>query len=374
MHLTLCLTENCTLHCAYCYAGPKRTVTMSRDTVLAALDFALAGNPSETEKFTIGFFGGEPLLEWDLLRWAHAQSVDKTKAKNIAPAFTLTTNLTLLSQEKADWLLAEKFYLGLSLDGTAAAHDALRIYPDGNGSHAECVAALRRVAGRGASAKIICVVHPRNVALLAESVEWIASEFGFEISLNPDFTASWQAADLATLAEQYARIGDFYIARFRAGHPLRINVIDGKIITHLKGGFEECDKCRMGDREIAVSVRGNLYPCSRLVGGDDNLALRLGDVWRGLDPATFTRLVMRRGNANPACAECPVARRCMNWCGCVNYMDSGDVGLAGGFTCFHEKLAIKTADHCADTLWAERNPAFVERFFHRRNANRPVGV
>ena len=365
MHLTLCLTENCTLRCSYCYAGPKRAVAMSRDTVLAALDFALADGRSETEKCTVGFFGGEPLLEWDLLRWAHEQAIAKAAAKGVSPAFTLTTNLTLLSQDKADWLIAQNFHFGLSLDGTAAAHDAIRVYPNGDGSHAECVRAMRRVAGRGASGKIICVVHPRTVALLAESVEWMASEFGFEIGLNPDFTASWDAAALAALSEQYARIGDFYVARFRDGRPLRINVIDGKIITHLKGGFEACDKCRMGDREIAVSVRGNLYPCSRLVGGDDNPGLRLGDVRKGFDLAALTRLMARRGNANPSCAACPVAQRCMNWCGCVNFMDSGDVGLVGGFTCFHEKLAIETADRCADTLWAERNPTFLERFFHR---------
>ena len=369
MHLTLCLTENCTLRCAYCYAGPKRPVAMPRDTVLAALDFALEGErPREPQKYTVGFFGGEPLLEWDLLRWAYSQAVEKAKTKDVSPCFTITTNLTLLSQEKADWLIANNFHLGMSLDGTAAAHDTIRVYPDGTGSHADCVRAMRRIAGRGASGKIICVVHPRNVAWLAESVAWIASEFGFDIGLNPDFTASWDDTALATIAEQYARIGEFYVKRFRDGHPLRINVIDGKIITHLKGGFEDCDKCRMGDREIAVSVRGNLYPCSRLVGGDDNPDLLLGDVWKGVDPAAFMRLMARRGNANPSCAGCPVARRCMNWCGCVNYMDSGDVGTAGGFTCFHEKLAIETADRCADTLWAERNPAFLKRFSLVRHA------
>ena len=367
MHLTLCLTENCTLRCAYCYAGPKRAVVMERGTVLAALDFALARTRVEAEKFTVGFFGGEQLLEWELLQWAHSQAFEKAKAKGVSPAFTLTTNLTLLSQEKADWIIAKDFHIGMSLDGTAAAHDAIRVYPDGSGSHAECVRAMHRVAGRGASGKIICVVHPKTVALLAESVEWIASEFGFDIGLNPDFTAQWDETALSTLAEQYKRIGEFYVARFRAGRPLRINVIDGKIITHLKGGFEECDKCRMGDREIAVSVRGRLYPCSRLVGGDDNAALRLGDVWNGIDTAAFLRLMARRGNANPACTECPVALRCMNWCGCVNHMDSGDVGIAGGFTCFHEKLAIGTADRASDLLWNERNPSFLDRFFHRKD-------
>ena len=363
MHLTLCLTENCTLRCAYCYAGEKRAVAMPRDTVLAALDFGLSKMVPDAAKFVVGFFGGEPLMEWDLLRWAHGQAQQKAAAKGVATAFTITTNLTLLDQEKADWLLAEDFHIGMSLDGCAAAHDAIRAYPNGVGSHADCIRAMRLLAGRGASGKIICVVHPRNVALLADSVEWLATEYGFEIALNPDFTARWDSDALAVLAAQYARIGEYYIARFRAGRPARISILDSKIISHTIGGFEDCKKCRMGEREFAVSVRGELYPCSRLV-GSENPELRMGDVWQGFDSATFSRLLARRGNDNPACAECPVSRRCMNRCACVNFMDSGDIGRVGGFTCFHEKLAIKTADHCAEVLWSERNPAFAKRFFN----------
>ena len=362
MHLTLCLTENCTLRCAYCYAGPKRAVSMPRDTVLAALDFGFAKMAPDAAKLDVGFFGGEPLMEWDLLRWAHEQAREKAAAKGVKTGFTLTTNLTLLDKEKADWLLANDYHIGISLDGASAAHDAIRVYPDGSGSHADCVRAMRLLTGRGASGKIISVVHPRNVAMLAKSVEWLASEYGFEIALNPDFTARWNAAALAELAAQYARIGEFYVARFRAGQPARISGIDSKIISHTSGGFDDCKKCRMGDREFAVSVRGELYPCSRLVGSGDE-TLRMGDVWQGLDPATFPRLLARRGNDNPACAECPIARRCMNRCACVNHMDSGDIGRVGGFTCFHEKLAVETADRCAEILWRERNPAFMSRFF-----------
>ena len=362
MHLTLCLTENCTLRCAYCYAGSKRAVAMSRDTVLAALDFGLGNMAPDATQFVVGFFGGEPLMEWNLLRWAHKQAQEKAAAKDVKAAFTLTTNLTLLDQEKADWLLAEDYHIGMSLDGHAVAHDAIRVYPNGNGSHADCVRAMRLLTGRGASGKIINVVHPRNVAMLAASVEWLASEYGFEIALNPDFTAQWNTAALAELSDQYARVGEFYVARFRSGRPVRVSTIDSKILSHTNSGFDDCKKCRMGDREFAVSVHGELYPCSRLVGSKAP-ALRMGDVWQGFDLATFSRLLARRGNDNPACAECPVARRCMNRCACVNHMDSGDIGRVGGFTCFHEKLAIETADRCAGILWYERNPAFVKRFF-----------
>jgi uncharacterized protein len=339
---------------------------MSRETAARALDlaFSLAGQTAApSRKLTLGFFGGEPLMEWPLLQWAHGEALARAREHGVALVFTLTTNLTLLDEPKAAWLVGNEIALGLSLDGNAAMHDAFRVYPDGSGSHADCLRALRLLSGRGAKGEIICVVHPATVRHLADAVKELSDAFGFTIAINPDFSAGWDDAARAELARQYNRVGDLILARYRAGAPVSVNVFDGKIITHLLGGYRDCDRCSMGTRELAVAVSGNLYPCARLVGGDDHADLCLGDVRRGLDPAALMRITLRRGNHHPACAACPLQARCMNWCGCVNYVSSGDIGEVGAFTCFHEKTAIAVADRVADALWREQNPAFLSKFY-----------
>lgn len=371
MTLTLCLTHDCNLRCGYCYAGRKVCRAMSRETARAAIRFGVEqtrATAPETAaappRMQLGFFGGEPLLEWDLLRWAHEDAVRQAAEAGVALDFTVTTNLTQLDGEKAAWLCGRRYHLGLSLDGNAAMHDTWRVDSAGRGSHADCIRALAHLASTGVAAELICVVDPRNLRHLADSVEWMAERFAWKIALNPNFAADWNDASLALLTAEYERIGDFYVRRYRDGRPVRINVIDGKIRTHLQGGYRECDRCSMGEQELAVSAAGNLYPCARLVGDDDRAELRIGNVHEGFDSVRRLHFLTHRGNRNAACDGCPVRERCMNWCGCVNYVTSqGRTDHVGPFTCFHEKLSIAVADRIAEALWQERNPAFLRTLY-----------
>ena len=364
MHVTLCLTHDCTLRCAYCYAGNKHKRAMSRETALQAIHFGIERALLEPKKhLTMGFFGGEPLMCWDFLVWAHGETVRCAKAAGVRTSFTVTTNLTLVDKAKADWLVEHGFSLGLSLDGNADMHNHYRVYPDGSPSHADCVRGLKFLTNRGAKGEIIAVYHPVTVRHLFDSVKYLAENFGFMIALNPDFSAEWEDDDLVLLEAQYRAIGEYYLHRYRKGAPIRINWLDGKIRTHLKGGYSDCDKCTMGSGEIAVAASGNLYPCARLVGNDDDEAILLGNVETGYDEAALRRIVSCRGNRNEACHHCPVRHRCMCWCGCVNYVQTGDIGIVGAFNCFHERLSVEISDSIADTLWTEQNPWFIARFY-----------
>lgn len=368
MTLTLCLTQDCNLRCGYCYAGRKERRTMSREVARAGIRFgleqaAIQNTNAAPPRLQLGFFGGEPLLEWDLLRWSHEEAVVQAAQAGVVLDFTVTTNLTLLDADKAHWLRDRRYFLGLSLDGNEAMHDTWRVDAAGRGSHADCVRALAHLRGYDA-AELICVVDPANLRHLADSVAWMAETFDWKIALNLNFAADWDEAALALLTHEYHRVGDVYLRRYRDGHPVRINVLDGKIRTHLQHGYRDCDKCSMGERELAVAASGNLYPCARLVGDDDRPELRIGDVRSGFDALRRLHFLTHRGNRNPACDGCPVRERCMNWCGCVNHVTSqGRTDHVGPFTCFHEKLSIEVADRVAETLWNERNPAFLRAFY-----------
>jgi len=369
MDFTLCLTHACNLRCGYCYAGGKSGRKMTWDTARQAIDFALdhtlnrsqtLGTPKEAQ---IGFFGGEPLMEWHLLQQAATYASERADRDAIALKKTLTTNMTLLDEPKADWLRTHGFYLGLSLDGNAAMHDTLRRFPNNAGSHAIAAQALRFFRGPHPGGEVIVVVDPRNVAHLADSVEWLLAEDIRSISLNPNFYIEWPEPALATWQEASERIGDLVIAQYRAGIPVRINVIDGKIRVHIKEGYAPCDRCGFGDNEIAIAANGNIYPCERIVGDDTNEALRIGNVFTGFDARKRATIVASRGNSVKDCQDCPLLSRCMNWCSCINYATTGAINRVDGLVCHHERMVIGVADRVGSTLFAESNPAFLEKFY-----------
>lgn len=369
INLTLCLTHDCNLRCGYCYAGRKRPVPMKRETAFRAIDFGLKQARKEgaalgkPPKLLIGFFGGEPLLEWELLQACVAYARERVSQGETTLKWTLTTNMTLLTEEKAGWLLEQGFHMGLSLDGNAAMHGVWRKYPDGRNSHADCVPALQWFRGREETASIICVVNPANVGHLTEAVRWMGDACGLDIMLNPDFGARWSESDLATLSTAYEQIGRDVTERYREGRPLVLNVIQSKIASYVKGGYEPCEMCTLGEREIAVAASGNMYPCARLVGDDDKQDLLMGNVFSGMNPEARARLATQRGNRNPKCLSCELRPRCVQWCGCVNYVTSGRTDWVGDFTCFHERLSIRVADEVAETLWNEQNPLFIREFY-----------
>ncbi len=144
MSITLSLTHDCNLRCAYCYAGRKSRVAMSRQTMRRVVEWAVDYHASHKlgRRFVLGFFGGEPLLEWDLLCEADALAECLCRETGLDLRRTVTTNGTLLDEEKARWLMARHYTPGLSLDGPPERHDRFRRRADGSGSYAEAVRAV----------------------------------------------------------------------------------------------------------------------------------------------------------------------------------------------------------------------------------------
>ena len=357
MNLTLVLTHACNLRCAYCYAGSPRPAAMSAETVAQALalGFTTTDGPHQ-----LGFFGGEPLLEWPLLQSATA-SAEAIVGEGLVK--TVTTNATLLTEEKATWLAAHDFYLGLSIDGNAAMHDACRRCPDGSSSHAAAMAGLQAAQKAGLRHQVIVVVDPTNVQHTAESVAYLAACGVRRISLNPNFYDAWSDEAVLRFDQQYAAVAAVMLASFRAGDPVDVTVLGSKIVTRLKNGYACGDRCGFGQHEIAVAPSGRIYPCERLVGEDRAHELCIGTVAEGFDETKRLALLIRKGNHDPECEACGQRSRCMNWCGCINYGTSGSIDSTGPFVCHHEQTLIREADRIADILFHEGNPHFIKTFY-----------
>lgn len=366
LSLTLCLTHNCTLRCRYCYAGRKKQHSMSFETARLGMELAIAEARRMEGAVDLGFFGGEPLLEWDLLRRCYDYMSEHGPTTPAPVRYGLTTNMTLLTPDKLEWLLARDFKLGLSIDGSPAMHNANRRYASGRGSHEAILPALEWVnAHPGLRRECICVVTPSNVHLLAEGVQWLREHFLHgKINLNLDYWSEWTDEQFAVLEEQYAQVMQLTLAAYREGKPLLLTNFENKVFSHLHEQDEGyCERCHVGEREFAVSVDGNIFPCSRLVGRGDDPAITFGHVRTGIDRARQNWLIATRGNRTPACKLCALRRRCMNSCSCSNLAASGLWDQVSPFLCHSEQLLIRAADDVAEALYAERCPAFMERFY-----------
>ncbi len=363
LQLTLCLTHDCTLRCRYCYAGRKYAHAMSRETAERGMDIGLAEAARTGRGVDLSFFGGEPLMEWELLQHCFGYLKQRGAAQGVRVRFGLTTNGTLLTRDRLEWLAERDFLVGLSIDGSPAMHNQNRCYADGRGSHAEVAAALELIQQfPSLRCKIICVVNPANHHLLVEGMQWLHTHHHGNIGLNFDFWSEWSDAQFESLHAQLEQLQQIMLESYRSGHPMRVANFEDKIRNALLPPGKSCAQCRIGEQELAISVDGNFFPCSRLVGEGDSPELTFGHVNTGINRSKQNLLIARRGNATPECKVCALRHRCMNSCGCSNYAGSGYFNRVSPFLCNLEQTLILLTDHLVEQLYQERNESFIRLF------------
>jgi uncharacterized protein len=365
MDVSLVLTHDCNLGCTYCFAGKKDRRRMSEATIDRALALAFA---DDREEVRVSFFGGEPTLEWDTIVATTAKAEAIAAQKNKRLQLCMTTNATRIDRARAAYLRAHDFYLGISIDGTEAAHDATRRKRGGQSSFSQTLAGLHACLFEGVALETISVVDPANVAYLGESVRYLAELGVARISLNPRFSGEWTELGLAAWERGYEAAAAFFVERAERGTPIHINVLSDKMIAHVKGGLAPGDRCTAGRGAVAIAPSGNIYPCARMVGEDHGGAregLVLGHVDRGLDAGRCAVFAAMHAPAetpeviHEGCGGCGIKSRCMSSCACVNREETGEVGVTGGLVCWHEQMAARVADRTAARLYRRRNPTFL---------------
>ncbi len=361
--LTLNLTHACNMACTYCYAGEKTAESMGSETGRAAIDLVLdALGRRGIRSLQIAFFGGEPLMAWGRLVELAEYAASAAPRAGIAVRYQVTTNGTLLNPERLDALARLDADLAISVDGVPAAHDAARPMAGGRASAARVWEALDLALARRPRLSVISVVDPANVGWLGHSIAALADRGVQRIVLNPNYSTRWCSPALDAWRTGYESAAAAYLASYRQGRPLALNVFDDKILLHLGDVGGSLHGCGFGEWDLAVAPSGRLYPCGRAVGADRDPSLWLGDVTSGV----------RRPGRAPArlvadlpepCQRCAHRERCASRCSCANREMTGDPLMPGEVLCWHERMSIPIADRVANTLFAESNLAFMTRFY-----------
>ena len=360
MKLTLSVNHRCNLRCSYCYTGEKFHRPMSLEVAQRAVDFGL--DQADQGFLLLCFFGGEPLLELALMEQVTAYAKTQADDRGIRLSPSVATNGTLLDARRLRLLEQYRFAVQVSLDGCAPAHDATRPFHDGRPSHSRVARNLQRLLAAGFRPCVIAVIDPANVAHLGESFDYLLDLGAHHIYFAPNYSGNWDEAACDRLETALRDLADRYIARFRAGQDVRLDPLNGKVVTHLNRGHRPGDLCKFGEKELAVAPSGRIYPCDRLVGQDEG-TVSIGDLDAGIDEAKRDALVARKNKPDAECAACPLQPRCTHWCGCANFETTGDVGRPSPALCWFQRCFIAEADRVANILFAERNPTFIRRFY-----------
>ena len=285
--LCLHIAHDCNLACRYCFAEEGeyhgRRELMSLETGKKALDFLVAGSGSRVN-LEVDFFGGEPLMNWQVVKELVAYGRSLEKANNKKFRFTLTTNGVLLNDEIMEFLNREMSNVVLSLDGRKEVNDRMRPHRGGKGSYKEIVPRFRKLTqSRGQRNYYVRGTFTRNnldfakdVMHLADlgfeqiSVEPVVAEEGEEYALRPE--------DLERLSEEYDRLAAELLERRKAGRPVNFF----HFMIDLEGGpcvAKRLSGCGSGTEYLAVTPWGDLYPCHQFVGNEEFL---MGNVEEGI--------------------------------------------------------------------------------------------
>ena len=314
---------------------------MSLKTAEKAIDYIFA-RTTEDESVEIGFIGGEPLLEFNLIKEITALIQSHKSFNPNRVSISVTTNGTIFNDEIATFLAKNKIVLCVSCDGPPKIQDKTRKFRNGQGTSRIVEENIRKALLVFPLLPVNAVYSTETLEFLPETVDYLSSIGVRNIFLNLDNSSKWTKKHADQLPIIFNSLCEKYLEYYSRGKPKFINLIDNKITVILRGGYNPFERCRMGTGELAFSTTGNLYPCERLLGSDDGVTNCIGNINEGRFPIKTCKPISSQAT-NEECKECGLSDYCMNWCGCTNYYSTGSYSRVAPFMCAHEKAAINTA-------------------------------
>ena len=347
--LCLHVAHTCNLNCSYCFASQGKyqgdRALMTFEVGKQAFDFLIA-NSGTRKNLEVDFFGGEPMMNFDVVKQlvAYARSIEKEHNKNFR--FTFTTNGVLLDEEVMDFLNKEMVNVVLSLDGRKEVNDHFRKNYAGEGSYDIIVPKFQRlVEKRGGKGYYVRGTFTHNNVDFTNDLFHMA-DLGFtELSMEPvvcppEDPYALTEEDLPKLFEQYEILAKEMIKRKKEGRGFTFY----HYMLDLKNGpciYKRITGCGSGTEYMAVTPWGELFPCHQFVGNPD---YSLGNIWDGVTN-TSVQDEFRSCNAyaRPDCKDCWAKLYCSGGCAANAYNATGSINGIYKYGCELFKKRIECA-------------------------------
>ncbi len=344
--LCLHIAHTCNLNCSYCFASQGKysgeRAMMSYEVGKRALDFLVehSGNRSNLE---VDFFGGEPLMNFQVVKdlVAYARSIEKEKGKNFR--FTLTTNGVLVDDDVIDFANRECSNVVLSLDGRKEVHDRYRVDYAGKGSWENIVPKFQKFveAREGKNYYMRGTFTHANPDFLEDIKEML--DLGFrELSMEPVVAAPGDPSaltqeDMEIVKEQYEKLAELMLQQDKKKDPFTFY----HYMIDLTGGpciYKRISGCGSGTEYMAVTPWGDLFPCHQFVGDDK---FKLGDIWQGVTNHEIQKeFASCNVYAHEECKNCWARLYCSGGCAANAYHATGSIRgvYEAGCTLFRKRM------------------------------------
>ena len=360
--LCLHIAHTCNLNCSYCFASQGNyhgdRAVMSFEVGKQALDFLVA-NSGTRHNLEVDFFGGEPLMNFDVVKQlvAYAREIEKKHNKNFR--FTLTTNGVLIDDDVIDFANREMSNVVLSLDGRKEIHDRFRVDYAGKGSWDRIVPKFQKlVEARGGKGYYMRGTFTHANPDFLKDIQQML-DLGFtELSMEPVVCAPGDPSeltqeDLPIVLDQYEKLAELLLKRDAEGKPFTFY----HYMIDLTGGpciYKRISGCGSGTEYMAVTPWGDLYPCHQFVGEED---FKLGDVWNGVtNTQKQCEFAACNVYARPDCADCWAKLYCSGGCAANAYHATGTVTGVYKYGCelFRKRMECAIMVAIARTLAAKK--------------------
>ena len=347
--LCLHVAHDCNLACKYCFAEEGeyhgRRALMSLETGKKALDFLVA-NSGNRVNLEVDFFGGEPLMNWQVVKdlVAYGRGLEEPFHKKFR--FTLTTNGVLLDEEVMAFVNKEMSNVVLSIDGRKEVNDRMRPHRGGQGSYEKIVPKFQKLAeSRGQMNYYVRGTFTKNNLDFSRDVAHLA-DLGFEqisvepVVAKPSDDYALREEDLEVLLAEYDKLAVDLLERRKTGKPVNffhfmIDLNQGPCVAKRLSG------CGSGTEYLAVTPWGDFYPCHQFVGMENFL---LGNVEEGIvNTAVRDEFKLCNVYAKEKCRNCFARFYCSGGCAANSYNFHGKITDAYDIGCAMQKKRIECA-------------------------------
>lgn len=348
--MELMVTGDCNHRCDYCFIEEKSDrERMSEKTALEAVDF-LFRHSREEKELKILFFGGEPLLEYPLIKKTVLYAEEKARRKKKNIGFEMTTNATLLDRDRTSFLAEHSIRFLVSIDGDEETHNRHRKLLGGKNSYRAVAERLPLMKEHQPWLGARMTVHTDTVKKLSANVRHLAG-LGFnQFLIGPATGLEWSENDLDLYLEEMTLVARWLEEELERGRSFRVNTLEESV--EMLGGKRDKWGCRAGRHRISVTGTGEVFPCSKMKGVNGARGIfRLGNLTEGMTEINRRMLL---------CGIIPVQREerlecrwrdsCLGGCFATNYQATGSIFKPSPHHCRLKTRSMELARRAGEIL------------------------
>jgi len=370
--IDLDLTNNCVLACDYCFRGAKNSRRLSLENGKAAIDW-LIRESRDQKKLMVALFGGEPLMEFELIKNLVPYAYEQCEKVGKSIHFSATTNCVLINDEMIEFFQKYKMTFHTSIDGGPESQDKHRKFPNGKGSSEIVERNVRKVLSFSPGRTARMTVSNDTVHRWMDDVHYLVGLGYQNLAMIPVPEQEWTEDHFEVMKRELRKISDYFIEQYRKGEPIYIKHIDDglKSIVNPKRRISHCGA---GRGYVLIKTDGTIYPCHRF-GGDidaeneNQQKWRLGSIFEGWDDSNKRDMLLEydcRKHVKADCENCIAVHMCGTTCIAISWSCFQDIYKPHPNQCRFTRMFFEEAMRVHYILDCESNKYFIKIYHPER--------